>query len=167
MSSAAEKLEAIKKLFFNTEVAPVAAAPVAPEAFMLKDYTLADGATAVQIDTLAPGGQVLVAGVPAPDGDYELLDGHKMKVSGGLIETIEMKQDDMGVSPEMMSKEEGLALSAKVDSLMGKYNAQVKANTAIVEMLSDVLKFEVQAPVVKVSKEWAQMTSLEKHRANK
>jgi hypothetical protein len=51
------------------------------------DYTLKDG-QAVSIDRLEVGGVVMMNGAPVPDGEYELQDGTKCTVTGGVISAI-------------------------------------------------------------------------------
>lgn len=172
MSTVTEKLEAIKKLLFNAEQAPAATVVAAPAAFELKDQMLQDG-TVIQVDNLAVGGQVVIAGVPAPDGEYSLQDGSAITVIGGLITEVEAVEpvDGTGAAaapagPEMMSKEDGAKLSAAIAYLSGRFLAQDKANKAIVELIGDMQKFEVQAPA-KAPIDLDKMTPLQKFRATK
>ena len=79
---------------------------VNPVQQMAKDYTTKDGKT-LNIDNLAAGGVVLIAGAPAPDGDYELADGTKLSVAGGAITAVmpAMSATDPAAQMEAMRKD--------------------------------------------------------------
>lgn len=73
----AEKLAQIKKLVFDTAMAQPA--PKQQPAKGAKQYKLQDG-TPVLITQLAAGGDVLINGSPAKEGDYVLQDGTQLTV---------------------------------------------------------------------------------------
>lgn len=174
MSVINEKLEAIRKLLFNEQpaspapVVPLAPAPVAPVVFEMKDYLLADG-TAVQIDNLAIGGQVVIAGIPAPDGDYSLEDGSEFKVMAGLISEMKEKapepveQVQAPQAPALMKAD----FEAELQKITARFEAQEKANKLLIDLLTDMQKFEVAKPIEKQVVDWDQMSELQKRRATK
>lgn len=87
MSEINDLWKAFKEKFLGPVVPPVAA-PVVTPTTLGTDYTLKDG-TAVSIDKLEVGGVVLVGGVPAAAGEYELQDGTKYTVAdSGVIAAI-------------------------------------------------------------------------------
>jgi hypothetical protein len=87
MSEIQDLWKAFKEKFLGPVVPPLnPALPVAP-ATLGTDYTLKDG-TAVSIDKLEVGGVVMMNGAPVPDGEYELQDGTKCTVAGGVIAAV-------------------------------------------------------------------------------
>lgn len=86
---------------------------------LAKDYTLKDGTTTVNISDLSVGGVVMIGGVPAPAGEYELQDGTKCTVGeGGVITAV---APAAGLEPPAMMNE------AKVNELITKALQQHQA----------------------------------------
>jgi hypothetical protein len=92
----AEKIQAVKNILFFGSVEGQAPAAVPAE---FKEYPLKDG-TSLSIDKLEVGGAVQLAGAPAADGEYELADGSKVQVAGGLI--VELASPVEDTLPEEM-----------------------------------------------------------------
>lgn len=85
MSEINDLWKAFKDKFLGPEIPPVVPPVVAEK--LQTEYTLKDG-TPVSIDKLEAGGVVMVSGAVAPDGEYELQDGTKLIVAGGVITEI-------------------------------------------------------------------------------
>lgn len=112
-----DMLATFKQKFLGESPAAIAPAPVAPAPTnpatpqtLAKDYTLKDGTTTVNISDLTVGGVVMIAGAPAPPGEYELQDGTKCTVGeGGVITALvpaavpEMAMTEVKVN-ELISK---------------------------------------------------------------
>ena len=105
-------------------------APAAPtEVVELEKVYLADGVTEIK-GNIATGEAVMIvvdgAESPAPDGEHELQDGTKFKVSGGVITEVEAKED-----PEMpvpMSEEAVMtAIQTAVATQAAEFAKQVEA----------------------------------------
>jgi len=167
--SAKEGLEQIKKLLFGDESAPIA--PVAPAAsavaLELVEYKLVDGTT-VKIDNLGEGGKVMVADLPAPDGDHTLEDGTIISTLGGLITAIKTKEvEPLEAQKDYMLKSDFENFKTEI---LSKFSAQTKvqaeANKKTIDVLDTILKFEVEAPIKKVV-DFDSLTPLQKFRAQK
>lgn len=113
--NAVEALKKIKNLLFNSAPVPTPApAPTpapTPAPAVFTDYTLQDGTTVVQIDNLAVGGKVTIAGAPAADGELCLQDGTCITVAAGVITAVTPKAADPAPVdpapvPAQMSKEQ-------------------------------------------------------------
>lgn len=124
-----EAIEKIKELF----AAPMPAAPVPPAIpaapvaeKMAQDYPTKDGSMVLTIDNLAVGGSVLIAGQPAPDGEYILQDGTKVQVSGGLIAELSSATED--AIPEEMKN-----LPAKMAAIEERFTAHEAAFNQVKE----------------------------------
>lgn len=92
-------LASIKKQFFESPMAPVAAAePIAPAAAPAAPVMTKDGKS-LNVDKMEVGGIVVLDGAPAPAGTYELEDGSSLVVDeGGVI--VEVKPAaDMAAEP--------------------------------------------------------------------
>ena len=87
--------------------------------------------------------------VPAPDGEYELEDGTKFKIEGGLISEIEMEEPEPEETPvpeetpapEMMSNEMEQIfemLKTFIESVTEKMNAMSEQMSATTEKLNNV-----------------------------
>lgn len=86
---------------------PPPAAPINPPVpEKLDAVTLKDG-TAVSIDKLEIGGNVLINGVPPADGEYELNDGTNITVVNGVITEIESAKEE-GAEPQDMKTPAGM-----------------------------------------------------------
>ena len=114
----------LQKIF--EDEAPAAA----PEVVELEKVYLADGVTEIK-GNIATGEAVMIVGAdgvesPAPDGEHELQDGTKFKVSGGVITEIEAKEE-----PEMplpMSEEAVMtAIQTAVATQAAEFAKQVEA----------------------------------------
>lgn len=83
--TAKEALEKIKQLFAK-------AAPVPASSATTTDYTVKDGSTLSATPEMAKGNPVHLKTAdgtkPAPDGEYELTDGHICSVVGGLCDDL-------------------------------------------------------------------------------
>lgn len=165
--SAKEGLEQIKKILFGEDMPTDK--PVEEEKMMV-EYKLADG-TPVMIDKLAEGGQVMVADAPAPDGEHTLEDGTIVSTLGGLITAIKPKLDvEVEVEPLEAGKDKDYMSKADFDAfakdIMSKFAAQTKATEKTVEVLENMLKFEVDKPLQKPV-DFESMTPLQRFRASK
>lgn len=115
-----KKLEAIKKVLFNTD-AP-APAPEQPASFA--EYTLKDG-TVVSISELAVGGTAMIGDQPAPAGTHELADGGSITVGeGGVITGVDIESgEDMGKDKKQDYSEQFAAIEgrfAQMESIINK-----------------------------------------------
>jgi hypothetical protein len=137
----------LKKLVFG----PADVIPPAPAA-LATDYTLKDG-TAVSIDKLEVGGVVLIAGAPAADGEYELADGTKLKVSAGAIAEVAppvAADQNPDYSSQFATYDQKFAdYEQKFKTYEDRFAAQDKllsnANATIVQLVSIVEKL-AEAP---------------------
>ena len=169
--TAKEAIEKIRTMLFAEQPVAVVEPPVAEPKAMFADYKLKDGSI-VKIDTLDVGGQVTVNEAPAPDGDYELEDGTKLSVAGGLISEIEKGEEPAPlVNPleEQMAKVLG-NYSAQDDRIKQLTDTVSKQNDTIKEMFSlleTVANTSVQKPIETAKKSWDDMTPLEQFRAQK
>jgi hypothetical protein len=79
MATIKDMFDEFKQKFFGEPVQPVV---------QLAKVQLKDG-TEAEVDKMEVGGVLMVAGVPAPAGDYELADGTKLTVGeGGVIASV-------------------------------------------------------------------------------
>lgn len=108
-------------------------------------YKLQDG-TEVGISTLAEGGNLIIAGVPATEGEYTLEDGTKISVdASGVI----LKVEVAGVEPDapmLMSKEDFAAVvSEKVDAVKADFATQIDTQNKTIADQKEVIKqlFEI------------------------
>ena len=138
----AEKIEKLKQLFMGavppgpvTPPAPAPApAPPAPAEF--KDYTAADGVTVLSIDKLEVGGKVNINGAPAPDGEYQLQDGTKVKVAAGLISELEAAEPAPPVpAPPPAAPPTPQQMRETLQHFAENGSADLKALTLIVQYL--------------------------------
>jgi hypothetical protein len=178
--TAKEGIDQIKKLLFGEQPAVVPAAP-APEQKM-QDVKTADGKVLV-VDKLEVGGNVLLDGIAAPDGEYALEDGSILQVAGGLIVELSTATED--AIPEEApaaapAPSEMAQFKAEFDLFKQEFGAQKQAFSAVqselaankeaftqllsvVELMSNA---SVQQPVV-APKAFAEMTPIERFRAAK
>jgi len=174
-----EGLEAIKKLLFTDNPAPVIPAPVAPVA-LATEYKLEDG-TPVSIDKLEAGGIVTIAGAPAPDGQLKLEDGTALTIVGGMISIVTPVTP---VEPPMdLSKQFAADFAAfKVDfeshklaftkvqadfaaanETIGKQDLAIKG---LLEVVTTLAKTDVANPV-ETPVDFEKLTPIQKFRATK
>lgn len=172
--TAKEAIEKIRKMLFADAPEQVVEPPVAEPKVMFAEYKLKDGSL-VNIDALQVGGQITINEAPAPDGEYELEDGTKLSVSGGLISEIE-KGEEPAAAPDAVNP-----LEEQMGKVLGKFSAQddrikklndtiEKQNATIKEMFSlleTVANTSVQKPIETAKKSWDEMTPLEQFRAQK
>lgn len=108
-------------------------------------YKLQDG-TEVGISTLVEGGNLIVAGVPATEGEYTLEDGTKLTVdANGVILKVEVAGVEVD-APMQMSKEDFAAVvSEKVDAVKADFNTQIEAQNKTIADQKEVIKqlFEI------------------------
>jgi hypothetical protein len=120
-----EKLEATKKLLFGDT-------PPAPPAAEGKTFPLADGTTITFIPDLAEGAQAVIAGQPAPDGDYPMPDGSTVSVAAGVIAKIAPAGDgDPAKEGVDMQGEMNSWLKDQIAQLISKFNAQSEELAAL------------------------------------
>lgn len=135
MSEVNDLWNAFKEKFLGAPVIPVV--PVA----LATDYTLKDG-TSVSIDKLEVGGVVMMNGAPAPDGEYELQDGTKCTVAGGVITVVTpaaMPGATLQVQPDYTPK------FAAYDEKFTTYETRFVAQQVIIAKQEAMLKglFEI------------------------
>jgi len=150
MSKFTEQLKSMKDgieglvLKFNEMLVPPApiVAPVG-----LTDHTLADG-TILSIDKVEVNGKATIAGAPA-DGDFELPDGTKIKVVGGVITEVVMKEQEAPISEAMFSeyKKEMEAKFSAMSKLVGEVLEVSKQQFSLIEEIS---KEPIAKPLDKV-----------------
>lgn len=147
-----KKLEAIKKVLFNTE-AP-APAPEQPAAFA--EYTLKDG-TVVSISELAVGGTAMIGDQPAPAGTHELADGGSITVGeGGVITGVDVESgEDMGkqkqdYSEQFAAIESRFAQQDQIIKQQGEmlqhFDAALKQSGETMKQLLEVVEQLAKAP---------------------
>lgn len=171
--TAKEGIEQIKRLVFGEQV-PAEAAPVAaPEKEKMQDVKTADGKVLV-VDKLEVGGNVLIDGIAAPDGDYPLEDGSVLTVAGGSIAEIATKEAE-ATEPEALTQ-----FKAEFAQFKAEFGAQKQAFAAVqnelaqskeafarlLNVVETMSNASVQAPTV-APKAFAEMTPIEKFRATK
>jgi hypothetical protein len=145
-----DALMQIRALFENMPPVVEPVAPAAPEVTKVEmnEYSLVDG-TKVMISALEVGGKVEIAdGVPAPQGEHQLMDGTSIKVDElGVIVEIE--------APKKEVIEEPVAPAAPV--------APAQDTTAMAEMFA-AQKVELEAKILelenKVKQGFAQVAEL-------
>lgn len=151
-----EALQQIRALFEDMPQPaqpPVAQeAPVAQEVTKVEmaEYSLADGSK-IMISALEVGGKVESAeGIPAPQGDYQLMDGTAIKVdeSGVITEVVAPKDEVVVVEPEAPAQvaveelkaefaEQKSQLEAKIAELENKVKQGFAQVAELVEALSN------------------------------
>lgn len=128
----AEAFANIKKLLFGEEV-KMSEAKLADGTIIQWEGDLVEGAA---INVIAEDGNML----PAPDGTHELEDGVKVTTVGGLITSIEQKEEvEVEIETEMESEFQALfakhlesfneltAKFAALESKLGEYDAKFSA----------------------------------------
>jgi len=176
-----EGIEKIKVLMASI-VAPTEATP-APEppapAQKFEEVKTADGKV-LTIDKLEVGGNVLIDGVAAPDGEYKLENGNSLQVVGGLIAELSSPLEDTVPEeplPAAMTIEQLAAEVAQLkkqlcakDTQMAAQSAafakQAEATNQMVELLEQFSNQSIQKPTAP-TKSWDDMTPLERFKFRK
>lgn len=181
--TAKEGIDQIKKLLFGEQPVTAQEAPAqapAPEQKM-QDVKTADGKVLV-VDKLEVGGNVLLDGIAAPDGEYPLEDGTILQVAGGLIVELSSPAEDLipEEAPAAPAPSEMAQFKAEFEQFKAEFGAQKQAFSAVqselaankeaftqllsvVELMSNA---SVQQPVV-APKAFSEMTPIERFRAAK
>jgi len=148
-----EVIEKIQRLLMG-EQAPPPAPVEEPKPVAMAEVKTVDGKV-LKIDNMAVGGNVVLGDAPAPDGEYQLEDGSKINVVGGVIVELEAKEEPPTEMPEDMkakfsAQEQHIAtLNGQVDELkktVANYNEAVKL------MFEHIQNTSVQKPTEKVNK---------------
>lgn len=164
-----EAIEKIKVMLFGEQVQPVPEPQ--PDKVQMAEIKTADGKI-LQVDKMEVGGNVVMNGAPAPDGEYALEDGTVVSVAGGLITEIAAKVEE---GTEDMSKKLAMSLQEQTNTIT-KLNAQVddlkkqvsNYQTAVKEMFSlveTISNNSIEKPKERLK--WDDMNPLQKFRANK
>lgn len=178
MSNYKEKLELIRKFVFG-EQTPTPPAPPAEHAKLeTQDLKTTDGKV-LTVDKLEVGGNVLLDGAAAPDGEYNLENGNVLQVAGGLI--VELSTGTEDAIPEETPAEQMAKFTAEVSALRNEFNSHKEAFAAAQSELQKqkeafgnlltVVEALAQAPATPPAqapkKQWHEMSALEKFRASK
>lgn len=173
------KLDLIRKFVFGEQQPAPPAPPAEPAKLETQELKTTDGKV-LTVDKLEVGGNVLLEGAAAPDGEYMLDNGGKLSVVGGLISELELepKPAEPPATPESdtMAK-----FAAEVSALRSEFNSHKEAFAATKSELQSqkeafgnlltVVEALAQAPVASPAqaprKQWHEMSALEKFRASK
>lgn len=166
MSKIKDMVSAFKAQFFDgTPLTPAPApTPAAPTPQALNtDYQLKDG-TPVTIDKLEIGGTVLMGGMPAPAGEYELADGTKCTIGeGGLITAItpaaaaepvfNMAAVELAIAKAINSYKEEMATerltaSQKLSTAESKITKQQETITGLFGLIEQLAETPTSEPVI-------------------
>jgi len=166
--NAKEQVEKLRKLFFELEQ-PVEAKD---DAMNFAEYKLNDG-TPVMIDKLEIGGIVTLNDAPVADGEYTLEDGTIITILDGLIAELASPAEEAEVEeveakdaeqPAMMSKEDFEDFKKFIES---KFAKQEQANQKNIEVLEQIMSFEVEKPLQQNAVDFESLTPLQKFRLTK
>lgn len=181
-----EALEKIRTMVFadmpNDPVAPTeqAPAPNANKDAAFVEYKTKDGVV-VSIDKLEVGGQVVVNGAPAADGELILEDGTKLSISGGVISELEkgeevapvaeeqpmMKQDQKVMGNKFSEIEQSFAShKTEVEKLKTTIDSQAQTIKEMFALVEKIANTSIEKPIEK-TRSFEEMTPLEKFRATK
>lgn len=118
--------------------------PKEAEVVEMAVHKLQDG-TEVEISTLAEGGNVVIAGVPATEGEYVLEDGTKITVDAtGAIIAISVAGIDPN-APLQMSKQEFAAATIEVNAKFVAFEKALNAKDAKIADLETKLANQLKA----------------------
>lgn len=146
-------IEALKAIVFEAQPAQPAEQPVVEQKFVTAK--LVDGTEIKFIEEMVVGAAVIYVAdeQPLADGEYQLEDGTKFKVAGGLVTEIEAKEETPAEEApaeqpaEMVQMEEQVnPLQSQVDEL----TANIQTLTATVEELGKQLA-DKEAKIVELS----------------
>lgn len=166
--NAKEQVEKLRKLFFELEQ-PVEAKD---DAMKFAEYKLIDG-TSVMVDKLEIGGIVTLNDAPVADGEYILEDGTIITILEGLIAELASPAEEAKVEeveaqeaeqPVMMTKEDFEDFKKFIES---KFAKQEQANQKNIEVLEQIMSFEVETPLQQNAVDFESLTPLQKFRLTK
>ena len=179
MSNYKEKLELIRKFVFGEQEPTPPAPPAEPAKLETQELKTTDGKV-LTVDKLEVGGNVLLDGAAAPDGEYMLENGGKLSVVGGLISEMELepKPAEPPATPEgdTMAKfsEEFNAFKAEFSSHKEAFAAaqselqkQKEAFGNLLTVVEALAQAPATPPAQAPKKQWHEMSALEKFRASK
>lgn len=177
-----EGIEAIKRIVFSVQQpdTPVAnPAPAPTPAHKFEDVKTVDGKV-ISLDKLEVGANALIDGVAAPDGEYQLENGGKLSVVGGLVTELELEpsvvpEEPMpAAAPAAMTIEQLAAEVAELKKQLGTncaaqtqaFASQDQANKLIVEWMEKFADQPIEQPKRK-PKTFDDLSPLERFRATK
>lgn len=173
-----EGIEAIKRIVFSTQQPPAPAADPAPAPTpgqKFEDVKTVDGKV-ISLDKLEVGANALIDGVAAPDGEYQLENGGKLSVVGGLVTELELEPAPAPApaAPAAMTIEQLAAEVAELKKQLGTncaaqtqaFASQDQANKLIVEWMEKFADQPIEQPKKK-QKSFDDLSPLERFRAQK
>lgn len=176
-----EGIEAIKRIVFSVQqpAAPAAdPAPAPTPAQKFEDVKTVDGKV-ISLDKLEVGANALIDGVAAPDGEYQLENGGKLSVVGGLVTELELEPaaapaPAAAAAPAAMTIEQLAAEVAELKKQLGTncaaqtqaFATQDQANKLIVEWMEKFADQPIEQPKRK-PKSFDDLSPLERFRATK
>lgn len=178
-----EGIEKVKEIlvkagFMQPAPQPSPAPAPAPAVLETQELKTVDGKT-LTVDKLEVGGNVLLDGAAAPDGEYQLEGGNSLQVSGGqIVELSSPKEDtlpeeapaqDMAKFAEQFSalKTDFEAHKEAFAKSQSELNAQKEAFANLLQVVEALTQQPAQAPAEPVQKSFSEMTPLEKFRASR
>jgi vacuolar-type H+-ATPase subunit I/STV1 len=169
-----EKIEAIKKVLFATDMPPAPPTEPTPPAEPTK-YTTTDGSTVLTATSLEVGSDIMIGEIAAPDASYVLDNGKTIVVIGGKITEISDTASEPTTENVEELKQQVAQMAAQLKTIETKFAAQLEANKTELATqkqtnkdLLEVVEFmgsqSKQAPV-EPPKKFEDMTAIEKFKA--
>jgi hypothetical protein len=171
-----EKIEAIKKVLFATDMPPAPMPMPTPEPPKEPtSYTTTDGSTVLTTTSLEVGSDVMVGEVSAPDGSYTLDNGKTIVVVAGKITEVSDTASEPATENVEELQKQVATMATQLAAIEAKFSTQLEANKIelaaqkqtnkdLLEVVEFMGKQSNQKPL-EPTKKFEDMTAIERFKA--